>query len=270
MRVKRINNRSGRQGAAALLSFGRQGAAALLSFGRQGAAALAVLTVLLSGCAKPRPPLEIGGNLDLFGPTVLFSLGSLPEGWIIDGPDDVAEKNISSSVVKGVAAISVINGKKKFVAVRRTDSWLLVTPYLSWSWNVESTAQGIHPVRLVVGFNDGTGAKKSRETWSYPWLDDGLPPHRRAVSLVWGESALQRGTQTNPGGAERTALRYTVRGGRENAGRWFDETIDLSAIYAAAWPGDDISKVRVVFIGFAAPGGRAPARARFANLTLSR
>lgn len=248
LRAKRINNASGRHGAAVL----------------------AVLAVLLSGCSKPRPPLEIGGDLNLFGPTVLFSLGRLPKNWIIEGPGDVAEKNISSSVVKGVAAVSVVNGKKKFLAVRRTDSWLLVAPYLSWSWNVESTAQGIHPVRLVVGFDDGTGAKKSGNPWSTPWLNGGLPPYQRAVSLVWGESALQRGTQTKPGGAKRAALRYTVRGGRENAGRWFGETIDLSAIYAAAWPGDDVSKVRIVFIGFAAPGGRAPARAHFANLTLTR
>ncbi len=235
--------------------------------GRQGAAAIAVLAVLLSGCAKPPPPLEISGNLDIFGPTVLFSLGRLPKGWVIDGPGDIVEKNITSSVVKGVAAVSVVNGESRFVAARRTGAWLLVTPYLSWSWYVESTAQGIHPVRLVVGFDTGAGGKNSR---SAPWRGDGLPPHQRAVSLVWGESALQRGTQTRPGKTGRAALRYTVRGGRENAGRWFGETIDLSAIYTTAWPRDDISKVRVVFVGFAAPPGRKPAKAYFTNLTLTR
>ena len=40
------------------------------------------------------------------------------------------------------------------------------------------------------------------------------------------------------GGDGRAVARYVVRGGRENLGRWWQESVDLSALYARAWPGD--------------------------------
>jgi len=49
----------------------------------------------------------------------------------------------------------------------------------------------------------------------------------------------------------RPATPYVVRGGRENARTWWLDTVDLSALYAGAWPEDDIGRVQIVFVAIA-------------------
>ena len=91
------------------------------------------------------------------------------------------------------------------------------------------------------------------------------------MRLTWGESALQRGTFTvPPPGSANEAPRYTVRGGRENAGAWWLETVDLSDLYRQIWPQDDSARAQVVFIGITASARRAPAPAYVSDITLSR
>ena len=95
---------------------------------------------------------------------------------------------------------------------------------------------GVHPVRLVVGFHGGN--PKSRGLGGTAWFDPmtPCPPHDRAVVIIWGESALQRGSITKPKSSTRrqAASRYTARGGRENTGSWWLETVELSDIYRRA------------------------------------
>jgi hypothetical protein len=187
-----------------------------------------------------------------------------------NGPLD--ESLLQIVVKDGVPSLKITNAEDTFIVVRRTKAMMLATPFLSWSWFIEPpSTSGYHPVRLVIGFYGGNPASRSRGSQPFRWLESSLPAHDRAISLTWGESALQRGTLTTPPpGSTNAAARYTVRGGRENAGSWWLETVDLSDLYRQVWPKDDSAKAQVVFIGIAAAAGRAPAPAHVSGIILSR
>ncbi len=135
---------------------------------------------------------------------------------------------------------------------------------------MEDHGDGYHPVRLIVGFHGGNPKSASWGSQPFAWTGSALPPHNRALAITLGASALERGTLSGPIGERRSAPRYTARGGRENTGSWWLETINLSRLYARAWPGDDAGGATVVFIRLAAAGGRAPAVANFSRMVLPR
>jgi len=179
--------------------------------------ALCLSLVLLSGCAVKQATVAPEGLLNVLGPFPGFSAVDLPGDWVIESDGDLGDAQLTVVNKDGVPAIKVINGEGEFIVVRRTRAMMLATPYLSWSWNIEPpAATGFHPVRLVIGFA-GVGDPDSKGGWkaqSFSMLGSRLPEHDRAVSLTWGESALQRGS-LSPGvsGSTRTAPRFTVRGG---------------------------------------------------------
>ncbi len=226
----------------------------------------------LSGCAVEQANVAPEGLLQVLGPFPGFSPVELPGDWALDKNGDLDESQLRIVNKEGVPSLMVTNGEDSFVVVRRTNAMMLATPYLSWSWNIAPpSTSGYHPIRLVVGFYGGDPASPSRGSEPLRWLGSTLPAHDRAIALTWGESALQRGTLSPPQDENtRVAPRYTVRGGRENAGSWWLETIDLSDIYRRLWPNDDTAVARVVFIGVAAGGGRPPAPAYVSGIILSR
>ncbi|MBF0252129.1 MAG: hypothetical protein HQL35_16070, partial [Alphaproteobacteria bacterium] len=63
---------------------------------------------------------------------------------------------------------------------------------------------------------------------------------------------------------------YTARGGRENTRIWWTELVDLSKLYIQAWPGDDVSKAAITFIGMTAVPSAEPASAMVSEMTLTR
>lgn len=228
----------------------------------------------LAGCAVVEQASVVApeGMLQVLGPFPGFSPVDLPGDWAIEKAGNLDESQLQVVDLLGVPALKVINGEDSFVVVRRTRAMMLATPYLSWSWNIDPpSAPGYHPVRLVIGFYGGDPASLSRGGQPLAWLGSALPPHDRALSLTWGESALQRGTLSPPQNADRRAApRYIVRGGRENSGSWWLETVDLADLYQRSWPMDDAVKAQIVFIGIAAAGGRPPAPLNVSGIVLSR
>ncbi len=238
-----------------------------------GAFGLAVLiTISLTGCTLERASVTPEGLLTVLGPLPGFSTDELPDDWALESDGDIGRQQLRVVTKDGLPALRIANGKSSFIVVRRTKAMLLSTPFLSWSWNIEPpSAPGFHPVRVIVGFYGGNPASGSWGGQPLQRLGSRLPPHDRAISLTWGESALQRGALDLPtGSSARAAPRYTVRGGRENAGTWWLETVDLAELYARAWPDDDASRAQIMFIGIAAPGGRRPAPAYISGILLSR
>lgn len=227
------------------------------------------LVALSVACAPPPAPDAPSGTMDVLGPVPAFEPNALPLDWVSIGK--IGEGQLSVVVRDGVPAQKVINGEQSFIAVKPARASLLATPYLSWAWNMDPQDKGLHPVRLAIGFLGGPPVTRSlggilAEDGS------GLPPHDRAIAIVWGLSALQRGAIEIPKtmGNRQAAARYTARGGRENTGSWWFETVDLSDIYRRAWPGDDAAQVRITFIGIAAAPARKPATAYISGLRLSR
>ena len=214
------------------------------------AAVLAALG-LLAACAAPRAGVDVEGKLDVLGPTPDLVAAGLPGDWVVQGRAEPGQARVIER--DGVPALRLAPGARGFILARRTDALLLTAPYLSWSWNVEHHGDGLHPVRLIVGFHGGgAGRDGSSPSWS---AGSALPVHDRSFAATWADSALRRGTllRPEPGEAPRAPV-YIVRGGRENANTWWLETIDLEQIYRNLWPGDDAARAQVVFIGLAVVG----------------
>jgi len=222
------------------------------------------------GCAVERTSVEPEGRLEVIAPLIANSLRILPADWAVEGPGDIAGERLSVTELGGVPALRITNGEDSFAIVRRIQAMLLATPYLNWAWNMGTYGGGLHPVRLVVGFHGGNPEEGSWGSQPFAWLGTSLPPHDRSLAIVWGDSALMRGALALPDGERPAVPLYTARGGRENTGQWWLEDADLSALYARAWPGDEMERVQVVFIGIAATAGNPQAAAHISEVVLSR
>lgn len=235
------------------------------------AAGVVSAAIALAACAGPTPGgAPPSGSMDVLGPVPAFEASALPPDWIVDG--SVGRGQLTVVEQDGIPALMVVNGSRPFAAVKPTRSYLLATPYLSWAWNMETPDTGTHPVRLVVGFQGGNRRGAAPPAPATPAAAHRLPAHDREIAIVWGDSALQRGAIVRPDATERPQppSRYTARGGRENAGSWWLETVDLSDIYRRSWPDDDAAGARIAFIGVAALGGQPRSPAYISGIRLSR
>jgi len=237
-----------------------------------GVAALAALAVACAGPQGARSPhaRPPSGNMDVLGPIPALEPSPLPADWVTEG--GVGRGQLAVVERDGIPALMVVNGGANFVAAKPTRASLLATPYLSWSWSMEPPASGTHPVRLVVGFRGGNRHNPAPPAWPPASTGRGLPAHDRAIVITWGESALQRGAIVKPDAAKvpQPPSRYIARGGRENAGAWWLETVDLSDIYRRSWPEDDASSAEITFIGVAASAGASASPAYLSGIRLSR
>ncbi len=228
------------------------------------------LTPILSACTPPGAITGPGGAMNILSLPAGFDVNNLPDSWFLAGDADTEQ--ISPSVVDPLHELQLTSSGEGFALIRKTDAVLLATPYLNWRWNPKSGDWKYHPVRLLVGFNEGgtTPSKLKGLAKLFPGLS--LPPHDRGLSIVWGPSALMRGTliHMNNQTVERQEAYYTIRGGRENAGRWWTETVDLSHLYAKAWPGDDASRAKIVFVGIGVAKSSHPQTALVGDIRLSR
>ena len=230
-----------------------------------------ILASLLTACAPPLAKVEPEGRLDVLGPFPGFAEKDLPDDWVFAGPSK-SRTYLTSIVLEGVPALRIENDPDGYSAVLRTQAMMLATPFLSWAWNMETVEGGDHPTRLVVGFLDEDPEATTWQSRTLGWLGQDLPPHKRAISIAWGESALERGNFTIPAtvGDNLAAPRYVARGGRENTGQWWLETIDLAELYARAWPGEKMSHIRISFIGIATEPGREATLAHISGVRLDR
>ncbi|HEY9081125.1 hypothetical protein [Magnetovibrio sp.] len=234
---------------------------------------LSALGLGLAACATPtkiavvpdQPSPE--GRLTVMGSLRNFSLDAPPADWIISGGGSAQSSSSLSTVMRdGVPALELKSGLERIIAVRQVDAMMLATPFLSWNWHLSNHGEGIHPIRLIVGFHGGAAAPNVERASQ----GLGLPPHDRALALVWGDTALRRGSLSlPPADKPYVAPIYTVRGGRENTRKWWLEHIDLSELYAKAWPNDDRTYTRIAFIGLASAPTSMPVRGRISGILLT-
>ncbi|MEQ8708536.1 MAG: DUF3047 domain-containing protein [Rhodospirillales bacterium] len=136
-----------------------------------------------------------------------------------------------------------------------TNQPLLATPYAAWQWRLTSTlgeadwlamrnrGETDHPARVLIGFRlNGSG---SNITPGY--LGDELPPHDRAITIVWSTLSSPPGRIDRRGPYGRLTLRQGVGG----FDQWQEENIDLSNIYREIWPEDNLSQVNIAFLAVA-------------------
>lgn len=233
-------------------------------------AGIGLLGACMQTAAQPAKPVYRAqpspeGRLTVMAGAPNFDLNAPPADWIIEGGQTGAPLPLKRIQRDGRPALELQSGPGRIIAVRQVDAMMLATPYLSWSWHLSNHGEGIHPVRLVIGFSGGSGQNA-------PVAAQGatLPHHDRAISLVWGDTALRRGALSLPP-AERPHQTpvYTVRGGRENTRIWWKEIVDLSDLYAKSWPQDTRKNVRIAFIGLAAAPTQAPVHGRVSGILLT-
>ncbi|MEK9752695.1 MAG: hypothetical protein VW338_05715 [Rhodospirillaceae bacterium] len=227
---------------------------------------LCVMLLALTGCAETETAVGLDGSVRLFSDDPAQPVFGRASDWVELGKTAAMAPAI---VTEGGRTILEISARGENAAlIRRLDAPLLAMPFLFWDWSAVDGAPD-HPVRLVVGFEDRRTAPARTFNWGLGPAEP--PPFSRSLALVWGASALQRGSIEVAASGEggRPHARYVVRGGRENGSRWWPEHLDLSQLHAAAWPNVDMAASRVVFVGISTAAG-AGGSMRLAGLRLSR
>ncbi len=229
---------------------------------------LLLLFLLLAGCAVPVARPLPSGALTVLGPTSGFSPTSPPPDWVAEYPARGAPA-LAVAPVDGVLALRArfpVNGNSAILG-RRVSTPLLSTPFLRWGWWMDGAGPQGHgdlPLRLLIMFHGGDPARPSYTAETPRWLGASLPPYDRALSLVWGDATPSVATEAND------IVRYPVRTGTAGLRRWSLESVDLAAIYRQLWPGDEIGRARIMFIGVRFAPAARPATGAVAEITLAR
>lgn len=240
-------------------------------FGRGAMGAAVVRAVLLSaslgGCVVPQAEVGPEGALEVFGPTALAAGLTLPDDWVLESEGGRASgRNIAVTGGDGSATLTLTTGASRFVLARRVKASLLASPYIGWSWRMAPAAGREADIRLLVGFHGGNPESRSWGSEPFAHLGTNLPPFDRAIAIIWGGSALERGSLSTA----TPIPEYTARGGPEHTDQWWSDNLDLADLYRKAWPNDRIERARIMFVGFAVSENTAAVQANFGDIVLYR
>ncbi len=238
-------------------------------------ARICVLTLLvigfLSACAPPRSASPLGGTLDVLGPDRAFSTAlnndHIPDDWVLSGSPSASALRIST--LDRIPALNITAEKQSFALARRVNALMLATPYLSWAWHVAPPKSGPHPVRIIVGLVN-RDEELRRPWWQIGGRDEDVVD--RIITIIWNGTALGRGNIIKLQTAEDRpeAAEYIVRGGPEQGGRWWVDTVDLSLIHRQVWQRDDPAKIEIKYIGIAVKPSSQTSSMGIATLRLQR
>ncbi len=226
-----------------------------------------LICVSLGGCVVPQAEVGPEGTLEVFGPTALADGPILPDDWVLESEGVRASgRNIAVSGGDGSATLTLTTGPSRFVLARRVKASLLASPYIGWSWRMAPAAGREADIRLLVGFHAGNPESRSWGSEPFAHLGTNLPPFDRAIAIVWGNSALERGSLSTAAAIPE----YTARGGAEHTDQWWSDNLDLADLYRKAWPNDRIERVRIMFVGFAVSENTTAVQANFGDIVLYR
>ena len=227
------------------------------------------LPLFFGACTRTHTPVGLDSTVKIFSNNPQNPIFGRNSDWIRLGSN--RDVNIKSVYKGAIPVLQISSAYANAAFLRRVDAQLLATPFLFWSWSVIN-GPPIHPVRLIIGFSDTEQNNDPNDDNQTVFSRQNLPAFSRTLTLVWGTSALKRGTLTikpNRKGQKPGAL-YIVRGGRENQRRWWNESLDLSHLHTLAWPLVDMSQSRIVFTGISTAGGAVPGTMQIAQIKLSR
>ena len=229
-----------------------------------------VLAILMgigvSGCALSQAEVGPEGTLEVFSLTSLGPGRTLPKDWVIEADaGGNPRRNIEVETPPGGATLTLRTGAPRFVMARRTKATLLASPYIGWSWRMTAQAGATPDIRMIIGFHGGNPESRSWGSEPFAHLGTSLPPFDRAITILWGQSALERGSFSTA----TPIPEYVARGGAEHLEKWWTDNLDLADLYRKAWPNDRVERTRIMFVGFAV-GPDAGAEAQFGDIVLYR
>ncbi len=230
----------------------------------------AAIFLALTACSAPQATIQWGGSLNVLSNTSPYDADNLPDDWVLSGTTH--SHSITAAKSLGSQTLSVISAPTAFSLVRRVEANLLATPYLSWRWRLSPGEWQYHPVRIVVGFAGGGSEPIPQSTFGKLFPGTTFPSHDRTLIFLWAPSALMRGTltQMETKSSFRRQAEYVVRGGAENVERWWQETVDLAALYKRSWPTDQAHLARIRFVGIASAPSASALTTFLSDIRLSR
>jgi len=244
-----------------------------------GLSVICLSIVLLQGCVtqpkKTTQAMKIatGSRFDVLTPVSGFQKNRLPPGWVLEGINqsqmfhpDRQVKNLFMVKKDGELGLHIQNDVRDFVLARYVNTRLLVTPFLTWRWNVSEHKGLHHPVKLIVGMYGGAPGSGTLNPHSMIWNGSGLPPYDRLLTIGFDDTALKRANIYSLGKVKY----YVQRGGIEQTNQWYFEAADLSMIYRQSWPKDDLGKAFITFVGLSAQTSPNGGGMTFSNIRLSR
>ena len=204
----------------------------------------------------------------VIGPGQHFDPARLPGDWYVASSGGKPAK-FAAAQKDGILALRLDGDNNGAILGRRLNVPLLNMPFLRWGWYVERPATSPAPgrtgiktgtglneppvlLRVVVGFRDGI-AQPVRKSNGAPRID-------RALSLEW--RADETGVRGAPGS-------IVIHAGLRDAGRWIIEAVDLSRLYAEAWPQSAAANAAIAFIAVGAGPARVPVTGYVAEVALS-
>ena len=150
-----------------------------------------------------------------------FPLDPLPSGWRHREFWTRSPMTMTFAVKEGVPSMRFETRDSGSMLFRAVDIELAAYPMLAWRWYIElpirspldeRTREGDdHPARLFLRFMTDRGEK-------------------RAMEVIWG-NRLRPGDYKYIGGFPH----FVADAGDERVGRWLDERIDLTEVYAEIW-----------------------------------
>jgi hypothetical protein len=168
----------------------------------------------VTGCSLPGAGVDVGGELKLlYAP---FSLSTPPRYWHVQQTGTLGA--LSWEDKDGRIALAARPGLGSFEIGRRTNVIVLASPFLSFDWQLNSSAQ-VGDVELVLGFK-----RQAQGSWTESDLGTGKPSLDQEVRIAVGQ--------------------YSVR-----YGEWQREYFDLATLYRRYWPDAAADEVRLVWIG---------------------
>ena len=169
----------------------------------------------MAGCTLPGAGVDVGGDLKLlYAP---FSLTNPPRYWQVKQKSDGIPAPLSWEDKDGRIALATRPGIGAFDIGRRTNVIVLASPFLSFDWQFNSTAQ-VGDIELVLGFR-----RQAQGSWTEGDLGSGKPAIDQEVRIAVGQYAT----------------RY---------GEWHREYFDLATLYRHYWPDAKNDEVRLVWI----------------------
>lgn len=206
----------------------------------------------------------------VLGPSPRFDPAKLPGNWYVASRGSAAP-SFAAAEKDGVLALRLDGDADGAILGRKFRVPLLNMPYLRWGWYLDRTAPvakrtkaetGTEPsvfLRVVVGFRDPAkdeaDAENSGDVHAPPKID-------RALSLEWQAAAGGQPTDASDGSV-------VIRAGGRDAGRWIIEAVDLSRLYARAWPQETSGKAEIVFVAVGTGPTSVPITGYVAEVVLS-
>lgn len=175
----------------------------------------------VAGCSLPDAGVDAAGDLKLlYAP---FSLDRPPPYWTVSQKINPGQLSSADTPLQwvdknGNIALAVRPGVGSFEIGRRTNVVVLASPYLSFDWQFNRTAQ-VGDIKLELGFR-----KQDQGNWNESDLGSGKPFMDQLVRIPIGQSTVQYG-------------------------EWQREYFDLSTLYRHYWPDTPNDEVRLVWIG---------------------